>query len=207
LDYSVVFWISGATVEKLNQGFAKVLTLVGHPDRDPEQSTRLTLARRWLEESGANGSIKWLLILDNVDQEAVSFLKEHLPRKNSNGNILLTTRTEAVAEVLASVAGQQHSIFELQAPDPHDAAHQILEEAGIGASNAAPISRSRAEALAKCVGRLPLAISHAASFAKQSHKSLDDVLGLYQSKHISEVGFKLVILVSRICLCLFESKS
>jgi len=41
--YSLVFWISGATVEKLNQGLAKVLDLIDHPDRDHvEQSTKLT---------------------------------------------------------------------------------------------------------------------------------------------------------------------
>jgi hypothetical protein len=92
-QYSVVFWVSGATVEKLNQGLAKILTLVGHPDRDhPEQSTRLISARRWLEESDAHSSIKWLLVLDNINREVMAFLREHLPRKNSMGNILLTTR-------------------------------------------------------------------------------------------------------------------
>src|SRR5882762_5657680 len=86
--YAVVFWISGATVEKLNQGLAAVLALTSHPDRDhPQQSTRLTAARRWFEES----VIMWLLVLDNVAQEAVGFLREHLPRKGSNGNVLLTT--------------------------------------------------------------------------------------------------------------------
>src|SRR5580704_3885361 len=42
--YSVIFWISATTVEKLNQGFAKLLDLIGHPDRfHPEQSTKLTV--------------------------------------------------------------------------------------------------------------------------------------------------------------------
>lgn len=116
--YSVIFWISGATVEKLNQGFAKILTLVGHPDRDhPEQSTRLVSARQWLEESG---SLKWLLILDNISQEAVDFLREHLPRKNSSGNILLTTRAVLLTE---AVVGQREQILDLRAPDTSDAAN------------------------------------------------------------------------------------
>jgi tetratricopeptide (TPR) repeat protein len=190
-QYSSVFWISGATLEKLNQGFAKVLTLVGHPDRDHlEQNTRLTSARRWLEESNASGSSKWLLILDNVTQEAVPFLKEHLPRKNSSGNILFTTRTEAVAEAVAAVAGQQHHLFELRAPELEDAVKLLLKEARSDASNSLCPPTAGAEALVKCVGRLPLAISQAASFARQSHQSLENVLRIYQSKHKHEVCFK-----------------
>jgi hypothetical protein len=200
-QYSSIFWISGATVEKLNQGLAKVLHLIGHPDRDhPNQSTRLTSARRWLEEPDTNGSIKWLLILDNIDQEVVGFLRQHLPRKNSTGNILLTTRTRAVAEAIITVAGQQHPIFELRPPDLRDAAKQLLKEAGINASIIAPNSTNGAEALVNCVGRLPLAISHAASFAKHFHKNLDDVLGLYQSRDRREVRFNTLIIYSYLYL-------
>ena len=184
--YSIVFWISGATVGKLNQGLAGVLTLVGHPDRDhPEQSTRLTSARRWLEESGVT---KWLLVLDNVAQEAVSFLQHYLPRKNVMGNILFTTRTAAIAESLACVAGQPYQFFELRAPELRDASNQLLKEAGINATDAVTDSMNGAEDLVKRIGCLPLAISHAGSFAKQSRKSLNDVLTLYQSEYQYEVG-------------------
>jgi hypothetical protein len=185
-QYSAVFWISGATVERLNQGFAKVLTLVGHADRDHlEQGIRLTSARRWLEESGI---IKWLLVLDNIAQEGVTFIQEHLPRKNSSGNILLTTRTSAVAEVVASVAGQRHQTVKLQPPSLKDARNQLMRDAGIDMNRTAEAT-GPAEALVKCVGSLPLAISHMASFAKQSHKDLDEVLQLYQSTHQYEVSF------------------
>ncbi|KIM89575.1 hypothetical protein PILCRDRAFT_1920 [Piloderma croceum F 1598] len=182
-QYSFIFWISGATVEKLNQGLAKVLTIVDHPDRDhPEQSTRLASVRHWFEQSNA-----WLLVLDNVALDAVAFLRENLPRKNSSGNILMTTRTAIVAEAAASVAGQQHQIFELRAPDLKDATNHLLREAGINADDAVAASTNGAEALVNCVGRLPLAISHVASFAKQSHVNLDDILHIYQSKHKFEL--------------------
>jgi hypothetical protein len=161
-----------------------VLTLIGHPDRDhQDQNTRLTAVRRWLEEC----AIKWLLILDNVAQEAVSFLREHLPRRNSNGNILLTTRTQAVAEAGARVAGQQHPIFELRALGLNDATTLLLREAGMHTDPMAATT-SGADDLVKCLGSLPLAISHAASFAKQSGKNLADVLGIYRGKHKYEVG-------------------
>jgi hypothetical protein len=188
--YSLIFWISGATVEKLNQGLAEVLNLVDHPGRDhPVQSTRLTYARRWFEECAVIHRTTWLLVLDNVTHEAVPFLREHLPHKNSMGNILLTTRTRAVAEAVVSVAGQQQQVFELLAPGINDAVTLLLKEAGIVTYHAMASAWSRAEDLVECLGRLPLAISQAASFVKQSDKELDEVLDLYKGKYRHDVGF------------------
>jgi hypothetical protein len=184
-QYSVIFWISGATVENLNQGFTNILTLIGHPDGDhlgQTQSARLALARRWLEESG---SIKWLLIVDNIAQEAVSFLREHLPRKNSLGNILLTTRAALIAE---AVAGRWHQVLELHDPEPGDAAKQLLAEAEIDLNMSIYSSMSRAEDMVKFVGRLPLIISQVASLVKHLHKSLDEVLAIYQGEGKYEVS-------------------
>jgi hypothetical protein len=63
--YSIIFWISATTVEKLNQGFAKILHLVDHPHQfHPDHDARLTAARRWLEESGL---VSWVLVVDNVN--------------------------------------------------------------------------------------------------------------------------------------------
>ena len=188
-QYSIIFWISGATVEKANQGLAKVLTLVGHPDRDhQDQSIRLTLAQRWLEESNTSGMRRWLLVFDNVAPETVSFLKENLPRRNPSGNILFTTRTGTVADALASVAGKKHQVFELQAPDLRNATKQLLDEAGIDMNGPESGTKDKAEALVKCIGCLPLAISQAASFAKTPLMNLDGVLDLYNSSHKYEVG-------------------
>jgi NB-ARC domain len=185
---SLVFWISGATVEKVNQGIIKILTLVGHPDRDhPAHNTRLTSARRFLEEPNLNGPIKWLLILDNVNSEVVDFINEYLPRKNSSGNILFTTRTAAVAEALTRVEGQ-HQTFELRAPDAKDAANLLLVEAGIDTSSTVSSLMTRAKELVKCVGCLLLAITLAASFLKQFDKRLYNLLGLYRDQQNYEVG-------------------
>jgi hypothetical protein len=175
--------------------------LINHPDRDdPDQSTRLTAARRWLENqttssyansiSNTNSSpSKWLLILDNIVHESVGFLQEHLPTKNPSGNILLTTRAAIVAEAITNIAGQKHQILYLQAPDLSDAANQFLKESGILNSNSGELSTltSRAEDLVKFVGRLPVAISHVASFARQSWNSLDDIQHICQSEDIYEV--------------------
>jgi hypothetical protein len=185
--YSLIFWVSAATVEKLNVGFAKILDIVHHPDRFRlvEQSGKLTEARRWLEDCS---SVNWLLVLDNVDINAIDFIREHLPRKNRRGNILCTTRTESVASALACVAGQQYQPLELGLPDAQDAVHLFLKESGTDAiSDASKLNMSKAEEVVKCVGHLPLAVSHAASFMKESSKKLDDILTLLQAEHKLQV--------------------
>jgi hypothetical protein len=180
--YSHVFWISATTIEKSNQGFANILDLVGHPDRlRPGQRARLTATRRWLEDSE---SIKWLLVLDNVHLSTLESIREHLPRKNQRGHILFTTRTEVVATRLSYAAGKQQEVIELDLPDVRDAANLLLKESKIDNMSATPVTLNKAEAVVKSVGRLPLAISQAASFMSQSHKDLDDILHLVQREHI-----------------------
>jgi hypothetical protein len=187
--YSLVFWITATTVEKLHQGFSHLLDLVDHPySALPQQSARLTAARRWLEESGF---VDWLVVLDDVDRETLGFLREHLPRKNSRGGILVTTRTESVAKAVASVGGQQHTVFDLQLPDAKDAARLLLGHLatdGIDAFPATPSTASKAEEVVGCVGFLPLAVAQAASFMAETHRSLDDLLDLYQSEHKIDVS-------------------
>jgi NB-ARC domain len=180
--YSLIFWMSATTVEKLNQGYIHLLNLVGHPDRlHPEQSARLTAARRWLEEFG---SVSWLLVLDNVDPSTLGFIRQNLPRKNQKGNILFTTRTAAVATALARSAGQQHEAIELGIPDVEDAAHLFLTEGGMDVTSTTALTMSKAEKVVKRVGCLPLAVSHAASFMKESHKTLGEIIDLFDSEQI-----------------------
>ncbi|KZP20056.1 hypothetical protein FIBSPDRAFT_827403 [Athelia psychrophila] len=93
-----IIWISATTMEKVNQGLAGALDLLQHPDRHhPDQAARITAARLCLEHSGQHGFLKWLIIFDDVTVATVPFLRESLPRQNSHGSILITTRTAEVA--------------------------------------------------------------------------------------------------------------
>jgi NB-ARC domain len=188
--YSHVFWMSGTTVEKLNQGFNDLLTLVAHPDRSNlgDQSARLKAARRWLEDAI---SISWLLVLDNVDPTVVRFLQEHLPRKNQQGKILLTTRTDDVATALTRTAGKQHHTVELRLPKVEDATSLLFAESNTAALTTTTSTKSTAEDVVNFVGRLPLAISHTASFMKQTGRNLDDILDLFRSEHQAWVCFNI----------------
>jgi hypothetical protein len=184
--YSLIFWMSGTTIDKLNDGFANILNLIRHPGRHllVDQRSKLTEARRWLEDST---SLSWLLVLDNVDVSTLDFIRNNLPRQNRRGNILFTTRTINIASALSYAAGQQHQVLELGLPDVQDAVKLLLTEGGIDAASASWVTKSKANSVAKCVGCLPLAISQAASYMKQCHKGLDYMLLLLYSEQKMEV--------------------
>jgi len=179
--------MSATTVEKLDQGFSKILHLINHPDRShSDQVVRLTAARRWMEEVDTGN---WLLVLDNVFPEVLGFLREHLPRKNGRGSILFTTRTRNVAVALASAAGKQHDIVRVSMLNIQDGAELFCGHFGDGEIDA-PLDK--VERIVKSVGCLPLAISHTAAYMKQSTSSVDDMLALYESEYridVSMVGY------------------
>jgi hypothetical protein len=183
-ENSYILWISATTVEKLYQGFSRLLRFIDHPDRShPDEGVRLEAARRWLEGVKTGN---WLLVLDNVFPETLEFLRQNLPRQNGCGTILLTTRTERVALALASTAGERHEAIEVPLLDV-----QAGVELFCGHFESGKIDPSSAKiaTIVMAVGCLPLAISHAAGYMNESHSSLDDMLELYQSKRKIEVSF------------------
>lgn len=177
-QYQIIFWISAANIERLHQGYTNILYLVDHRDRHhAEQSARLMSARRWLETT----DLKWLLIVDNIYQESIHFLRDHMPRRNSRGNILFTTRTSVIATDVVSAMRQHSHALEIHPLSVTDAVTLLQKEAHI--FDAGKV----AEDVVKSVGCLPLAVSQAASFVKASRKNLQDVLELYRGDHKYEV--------------------
>jgi hypothetical protein len=182
-ENSYILWISATTVEKLYQGFCRLLHLVNHPDRsNADQSARLTAARRWFEEVDAGN---WLLVLDNVFPETLDFLRQHLPRQNGLGSILFTTRTKHVADALACRAGERHEVVEVPLLSVEEGVELFL---GHFKDDEVDLSLSKVEEIVKAVGCLPLAISHVAAYMKQSGSTLDDVLKLYRGEYKIDVS-------------------
>lgn len=174
-EYALVFWMSGSSVEKLLQGFSKVLDLIDHRDRHmSSQSAVLTAAQRWLEESDTHET-SWLIIVDNANKKTVQFLHQHLPRKNSMGAILFTTRTHAVASALVQAEKQQ--LLELMPPELSVATEIFLKEADSDIK-AESSDYEVIQEVVKSFGYLPLAISHAASISKQLHLCAKELLEL-----------------------------
>ncbi|KZP25827.1 TPR-like protein [Athelia psychrophila] len=185
--YSHVCCISASTVEKLSRGLTRILDLFNHPDRNhPDQAVQLASVRLLLEQSNRHGCRRWLLIFDNVTMESAHFLREHLPRQNSSGSILITTRTCNIAESVANVAGQEHLTFELKALSKADSVNLLLRKAGIQTSTLKDLVS--AEQLVGRVGCLPLAVEQAGSFMKRSgFKDASQLQRLYDESGLTEV--------------------
>jgi hypothetical protein len=93
--------------------------------------------------------------------------------------MLFTTRTERVALALASTAGERHDVIEVPLLDVKAGVELFCRHFESGMIDP---SSAKIETIVIAVGRLPLAISHAAGYMTESHSSLDDMLELYQSE-------------------------
>jgi len=131
----------------------------------------VSVVQHWLE-----GSSNWLLILDNADDLAK--VRKFLPTEGK-GHILLTTRAQAVGAL-----AQRVEIEEMQ---PEEGALFLLRRAKILTENAtldaaSAADRTLAEALAKEMDGLPLALDQAGAFIEETPSSLAEYLALYRQE-------------------------
>ena len=180
--------MSGASVDKLNSGFSKLFDLIDTKGRvELDQSAKCTAARIWLEDGESQIKRRWLLVVDNANQETVEHIREVLPRNNSSGKIVFTTRTKQVAQSLATAFGERHPCIALPAPNTDDAVILFLSAAGIEREKLDAEELQKAKDVVKAVGRLPLAVDQAASFAKESGHGIGGTLDVYKSEQVEEV--------------------
>ena len=192
-ECSFVFWMSAASIDKLSSGFSKLLDLIDFPDRATlNQNAKSTAARLWLEDGESEVKRKWLLVMDNANQDTIERLREVLPRSNTNGSVLVTTRTSQVAQSIAMAFDELHTHFNLQQPTIDDAARLLLCTAEFNQTQLGPNELDNAIQFVNSIGRLPLAIDQAASFLKVSGHSLNTLLNIYQSEQVSEVCQNLI---------------
>lgn len=198
-----ILWVSAATSERFIQGYSKILDLVDHIDRDhSDQSVKLASTQRWLEcdknpqinpdrgnfstTTTTDAELSWLLICDNVNDDTVPLLRENLPRCNKRGVIMITARNMDVAKAFTYPDEQRQQIMGLDLPKREEAVELLCKELE-SLQSYRPHSKpamdvEKAEELVLSLGRLPFAISQAASFANQSSKDLDYILRLCQGE-------------------------
>ena len=183
-QYTYVFWVSAASVEKLTRDFSKMVDLLRLPGRYTlDQVTKLTVARAWLEDPTVAKS--WLVVLDNVTQETSVMLRDMLPRRNSGGRLLFTTRTTKIADVFT--APGELSQLALKPPGIGDAIAMLSAGAGMERGGVEEASYADAEKVVRSVGNLPLAIDQAASYMRDTGSSANEILDIYKSKDAVEV--------------------
>jgi len=119
----------------------------------------------------ANEVMDWLIIMDNADDSSLP-LAPFLPRC-SHGHIIITTR-DATRQSLAHRS--THSVDALS----QDESIQLL--LGASHSDDSEINRGYALDIAKELGGLPLALSHAAAYILDN-QCLDTYLATYHRSH------------------------
>ncbi|KAF7977077.1 hypothetical protein HWV62_4878, partial [Athelia sp. TMB] len=148
----------------------------------PDHAVRLLAARRWLEKS----THSWLLILDDVTAEVISFLREHLPHENSHGAIIITTRTSQVAEAIVNADDQQDCILELKPLTTEQSVDLLAKASGLW-DQGNKADQESVETLAKQLGCLPLALEQAGAYMKQKHIPARELHTLYDGSALKNV--------------------
>jgi len=174
-DYDAVFWIRADTDEQINDDLANIGHLLQLPEtrkRKPNQAYLLNEVKRWFKHHPG-----WLLILDNVDEQVKI---KQLLLTFEGGHILLTTRTQSVANVASNVL--------LEKMQPEDGALLLLRRSQLltelatleAASNA---NRKEAIVLSRLLDGLPLALDQAAAYIMETLCSLSSYRQLYHRSH------------------------
>jgi tetratricopeptide (TPR) repeat protein len=176
-----ILWIHASTKDRFNQSFRDILALLGipeNPDIDVER-----LVGNWLEDE-SNG--KWLMIVDNVDDEDVVFDRTRgAPAKSTivpcipkaaHGSVLFTTRYKKIA---IKTADDVVSLIEMTEEEANLLLKQTLKDEYKETEDYKPLIEE--------LGFIPLAISHAAAFMRENDIGLSEYMELYRDSEEERV--------------------
>ena len=160
-----VWWVSGADKSRLVAGMRAVARRVGVSDAELRREDAADLL--WQRLAGRQQ--EWLLVIDNADDpqilagpsrqvgDGTGWLR---PLRSSAGMVLVTSR-----DGRASSWGSWCRLYRLGVLDSGEAAQVLVDHAG---GHKELGSAGEAEALARRLGRLPLALKIAGSFLAES---------------------------------------
>lgn len=171
--YQAVFWINAATHEVLSADFASLAALLDLPEKyEQDQDTVIRAVKRWL----ASSHTQWLLILDNVDmpEMIVDFLPVH-----STGDMLLTTRLQALGTVAQSIEVEKMGLDEsmmfllrrTKALAPGAYVDRAMEE-----------NQALAIQIVTALDGLPLALDQAGAYIEETRCGLFQYHDLYSTR-------------------------
>jgi len=174
-DYTAILWATAPSHETLAVAFTSIAKLLGLRQQDEsDQNILVAIVKRWLATHTS-----WLLILDNVDADVLALIDEFLPRQ-SQGVVLLTTRSQAVGAIPKSIEvekmGKDEGMLLLLRRAKLLAADETLEQAAMEI-------QSLAAAIVTVLGGLPLALDQAGAYIEETHCSLQRYLTLYETHH------------------------
>ncbi|KAI1510557.1 Tetratricopeptide repeat domain-containing protein [Pyrenophora tritici-repentis] len=158
-----VFWVDGSSRSRLKQTFSQNVSKIGKVDLNENA------ALHWL----SNLSLPWLLIIDNADDPDLK-LPDYFPRGN-RGHVLITTRDPG--KKAYGTVGDRY--FEFQGLSTSDASSLLLKAAGQSEPWDTVVS-SIALKIAKALGFLALAITHAGRAIREEYCKLSEYLHYYE---------------------------
>jgi len=166
-EYRAVLWTFADSEQSINTGFANIAKLLELPEKDnADQAVIVEAVKRWLQENA-----KWLLVFDNADSPAI--LSKFLPQQ-PRGHILVTSRAYAFQN-LGILQPREVSVL-----NPTAALEFLLKRT----AREGTVESREAEALAKELGYLPLALEQAAAYIVENQSSFKDYLASYQKQRL-----------------------
>ena len=159
-QYSV-FWVPALSEESFTQAYKEIAKQVGIPIDIDKEDPRLSLQRHLSSKDAG----KWLLIMDNADDQDVLFgetgIRKYLPQSEM-GLTIFTTRFKEIGLSLAET-----DLIELQEMGPQEA-EEFLE-----ASLLQEVIRDEATTTELLIelSYLPLAIAQAAAYLNRNQSS------------------------------------
>ena len=168
-QYKFIYRMSAATPTEIAEGFSKLADKLNISQSNP--SERLDLLKELLDHYEKD----YLVILDGADSPAAfETLKTYLPERGKC--LLLTTRMPEKAKSLNFVP------LELLPLEPGDAVNYLIQASGhIKNLQASTKIQEQATLLAEKLGRLPLALSHAAAYIRAQGMSFERYIKLFEN--------------------------
>lgn len=169
--YTALLFISGDTPQKLQTGLAALCDVPGlnlNDNLPPDEAARARIALHWLATHSG-----WLLIVDNVDDEAAAqALTAHFDQLRT-GHVLITSRLAIWSENVDSL--------DLSVLSPNDATDLLLKLTDKRRRRAID-DDTQARTLAALMDGLPLALHQAAGYIDEQRLSFAQCLATYKDE-------------------------
>ncbi|QPC63184.1 hypothetical protein HYE67_005415 [Fusarium culmorum] len=173
-EYSI-FWVPVLSAETAERAYGDMAKKLGLQKSSEDEDVKDLVCQHLSSDKAG----KWLLIIDNADEEELIFgsaekpgLEEYLPQ-NENGIILLTTRSGQVANDFA-----QADVIYIEQMDQEEAKN--LFEKSLVQKHLLRDKVATGELLAYLTF-LPLAITQAAAYLNQNRAPIQTYLGLLRN--------------------------
>ncbi len=167
--------MNAAARETLTTSYVELAALLTLPEQSEQDEQKIVAAaKQWFSTHD-----DWLLIFDNADELAL--VEEFLPARGK-GHLLLTTRAYA--------AGTLANAMEVEKMDLHESMLLLLRRARVVApeatlNQASAADRAAAEAIAREMDGLPLALDQAGAYIEETQCRLSSYLEQYRQRQSS----------------------